>query len=481
MHKTLLIEVLATFDTPMLRKWHQYTTSNYSLSHAPTRELAAYCYQLAPDWQHAGWLKKTAWQKLYPGTPYKELSFNNYISDLLQATFQFIVTEKCLLHPRLYHTLLSEYLVEKNLPKAAHRSLQKWLSTDSHHLDSSEQLLQQIAQYQTTDLLELKQTQRHFTPTLQLQSTSLDHYYLLQQLKLYCEMLNRSHIVQGSYAPLHLKYLLNKYEANEQQEQDQPAIAIYYHLAQLLQGNDALSQLITLEQLIPAHPLAMSMQEKRTLFNYLLNYCVQRINQGDASFYLRVFRLYQELIAESLLLEDGQITQWAYTNIITTASRLSQWDWALDFLETYKAHLPKAALVNAYHYNLAALRYEQKLYKEALAGLNKVEFTDAFYQLAAKTIQLKIYYELQENDAFHALLAASKQFIMRNKQISSAKKNAYQSFLKLVRKLFLLKTQRDYWPTAKWKNQHALLHAELSTTTTNINHRDWLLEALEAL
>jgi len=109
-----------------------------------------------------------------------------------------------------------------------------------------------------------------------------------------------------------------------------------------------------------------------------------------------------------------------------------------------------------------------------LRGLHNIEFTDAFYQLAAKTIQLKIYYLQQEHEAFSALVFASRQFVLRNRQLSTAKKQACQNFLKLIRRLFDLRHQRPYWPAEKWEQRRTQLLERLDNAKYSANNKDWI-------
>lgn len=482
MRKTILAQTLNTLQKGEWKRWSAFIQSPYHVSHEGTQALGIYLAKHLPQGDDTALLKTTIWQQLFPEKPYKELIFNNYVSDLLEATHQFFAVEQLRGRDALRYDLTAHELVARGLYKSAKRTVKKWTDTAANSPTvSADTLLLDSRRAHFDDTLHLLGGQRRYAIALQEKSNRLDQYYVLQQLVNYCEMINRGNIVQGQYQTTYLPDILARYERNDLQLQALPPVAVYYHLCQLLLGNDPDHHYPTLEQLLMHHTDALTAEEKRAVYDYLLNFCVQQINQGQTRYYERIFTIYQQLIAQSLLLREGKLTQWTYTNIITTGSRLLQWEWTETFAEHYADYLPPEDRHNAYHYNVAALRYEQQDYPAALQGLNKVEFTDAFYQLAAKTIQLKTYYQLQESEAFNALLATTRQYVLRNRQLSLQKKKAYQQFLKFLRQLYALRQQKPLLKASQWAKQHQLLHAQLSGIQTPINHKGWLMEEVSKL
>ena len=132
----------------------------------------------------------------------------------------------------------------------------------------------------------------------------------------------------------------------------------------------------------------------------------------------------------------GYLTQWSYINIVTAGIRLREFEWTEQFIRTYREQLDPEVRDNVYAYNLATLYFEQGHFARALQSLQDVEFSDAFYHMAAKLIQLKSYYELDETEAFFSLIEASRKYIRRNRQLSDYQKQSNTNFLKLVSRLF---------------------------------------------
>ena len=163
-----------------------------------------------------------------------------------------------------------------------------------------------------------------------------------------------------------------------------------------------------------------------------------------------------------------------YKNIVTTAIRLKEFQWTEKFINEYKPLLPPDEQHNAYAYNLAAWYHAQNDYRNALFQLQDVEFTDTSYHLGAKIIQLKSYYELDEEEAFYALVEAFKKYNYRSKDLSDYRKKANDNFLKIAKKIFQIKIRRDKSFSQKKKNVDKMLGE-----TEPIANKGWLEECME--
>jgi hypothetical protein len=480
MKKTLLLEIIKAFSSDQLKVWAAYCQASYPITNPRLHELARLLYTFQSDWDNEGLKKEQLWSQLYPQQRYRASSMNNHVSDLLQATYGFLATER-LRRSEEFYVLQIQELLDLGLIQPAQRVLKKWKKSWDDQPEQGAAALKaryQIVQFE--DTLDLLASRRQHTAALQRKSRLLDQYYALEQLTNYCGMLSRQKIVQGQYQLPYLEEIFRRAASGESGLDEQSAVAIYLALARLLsEAEDSPDHFAQLELVLNNHPDALPPSEKRTVYNFVLNYCVQRINLGETHYYQKVLTIYRNLLDENLLLQDQRLSQWTYTNIVTSGSRLKAWEWTEQFLEDYRTYLPPQDQYNAYHYNRTALRYEQGKYDDALQGLHQVEFTDAFYHLAAKTIQLKIYYQREATESFHALLFATRQFVNRNRQLSSLKKKAYLNFLKLARQLFDLAYQRPYWTHAKWQQRYEKLQDRLASNTYTANNKDWVREEMK--
>ena len=92
------------------------------------------------------------------------------------------------------------------------------------------------------------------------------------------------------------------------------------------------------------------------------------------------FELYQQALANDILLENGQLSAFAFTNIISIALKLGQTDWTINFIETYQHYLDIRIKETYVQYSIAKLKFTQRKYPEAMLLLQEVDSTDLFFR-----------------------------------------------------------------------------------------------------
>ena len=179
------------------------------------------------------------------------------------------------------------------------------------------------------------------------------------------------------------------------------------------------------------------------------------------------------MLEKEIIFVNGFLRPWSYKNIITTAIRLKEYDWTEWFIHNYKEKLLPEERENAVAYNLAAFYYAKSDLKSALMQLQDVEFNHASYHIGAKIIQLKSYFELNEEEPFYALVEAFKKYLHRNRDITEFQKKANQNFLKLTKQLFKLKTGKKLW-SIKDYNKRLELFSQKMESTDPLANSNWL-------
>ena len=90
------------------------------------------------------------------------------------------------------------------------------------------------------------------------------------------------------------------------------------------------------------------------------------------------------------------------------------------------------------NFNQALISYHKRDFATALVCLQEVDFKDHLFNLAAKVIQMKIYFESGELDLLDSHLDAMQMYILRKKVIGYHKTN-YKNIIKTTRKLLKIK------------------------------------------
>jgi hypothetical protein len=173
------------------------------------------------------------------------------------------------------------------------------------------------------------------------------------------------------------------------------------------------------------------------LFLLAVNFCIRRINLGDAVFSQDLFDLYREGLTQDVFLENGAISRWSYNNITNAALKTGDIKWALHFVETYRPKLEPAFRDTSYFFNLARCLYEKGAFNDALTALNRIEYDDVLQNLSAKTLQIKIYYHTGAWQVLDSLLDSVRIYIRRKKVLGYHKEN-YTNIVRLTQRLIAL-------------------------------------------
>ena len=425
--------------------------------------------------------KEKLFAQLYPGEIYRPLRLNNLLSDLLALLYEFLAIHHLRAQEDEKWKQVGLYLADQKI--SDHQGHLQKKRSQRHHRNQQRDAsyyLQTMEMAARADQLNIQKGDRQYGEELQKQNDALDHYFFYEKLRIATDMMSRQAVINASYVPTHLPYLETYFETNPSILEKHPSIEVYFQAIKMFQAPDDLQQYQSLKQLVVRHRNLFPEGEQRTLNSYLLNYGVRKVNSGQSDFYGEILSLYQNLIQQDLLLQQGQLSQWTYINVVTAGLRLQDYSWTEQFIHQYKSYLDINIQENVYTYNLASLFMEKGTHGAALQLLQSVSFTDAFYNMAAKIMQLKIFFLDDEVDAFHSLILASIRFLDRNRQLSAYQKKSNQNFIKVCKQLFDLKQKRTYWSAPKAAQKWDGIHQKIETLQP-LGNRNWLKTALQEM
>ena len=137
-------------------------------------------------------------------------------------------------------------------------------------------------------------------------------------------------------------------------------------------------------------------------------------------------------------------------------------------MKQYRNKLPISYRKNGYTYNWAKYNFHIKNYDEVMRLLQDVTYQDVFYNLDSKSMLVKTYYELGEENALTSLLESFKIYLHRNKLVSHHHRTNYLNFITILNSLaFSTKSKKDV----------KLLKRKLKETR-QIADMNWLMEKI---
>lgn len=185
----------------------------------------------------------------------------------------------------------------------------------------------------------------------------------------------------------------------------------------------------------------ISDDELRTIAVIFINICIQQINTNHSEFYEHLLNAYIFLLDKELAFEmNGSLLPAFYKNVVTISLRLNKIDYAEQFAEQYKKFLPVENREDVYAYNIAHIYFYQRKFDDVLTLLAQSKFTDVFYKLSSRVLQIKTFTELTldaENymDILDSSLNAFKKYIYTNKEINAQYAMNYKNFYRIMVKI----------------------------------------------
>ena len=411
--------------------------------------------------------KEKIFRKIFPREPYDDARLRQTMHFLLKAIEEYLVWQELTANPVKTQIALATVYRKRNLPKAFHKSVRQVETQQKKFPFRNEEYLENEFLLEQERYLFLEGKKRTIKMNLQEVSDMLDLKYIVDRLRQSNLMLAHQRIYKASYN-LGLQEEIMQY-VEEKNLLEVPAVGIYYYVYKTIVDQQNPTHFEALTELIRSYSDIFPQEQMRDFYLHAINYCIRRLNAGEESYFREAFELYRQGIEEKILFINNTIDPYLFRNVTSAGLKLKELKWVDDFIHNYKDYLDKQHRENFFKYNLARLRLEQRDYNAAMELLAQTDFDDVLVQMNAKTLLLKIYYELDEFNALESLLESMRTYLNRKELVGSYRLN-YQNIIRYTKKLVRLN------PYDKEKREK--LRKELSTVNP-LAERSWLLAQLD--
>ena len=428
-------------------------------------------YELLCDMRDNGtvYTKAEAFARLYGDAPYNDNWLRHAQSFLVKNIEDFLVHRAVRSDEGLAQQhLTAEYRSRKH-DKSFAQSLQTWqktVATAPQHAETLHRIAEAEQEWQDQNM-PLKADNDNLQTLLDAEERA----FAARKLRTVCTALSYQTMRKTQYNLGILDDLL-RYIEQRNWHNTTPAIGAYYHIYKMLTNEIGLPFFNILIEKLPEYQTVFAAKEYKDLYVNVVNFAIKEINRFGIDkhgicFLRQLFGLYQTGVAKGYLLNQGQITEFTYKNIVAIGLNLGEYVYIRTFLEDYRTALPAADRLTNYRYNLARYFYTLKDYDNAMPLLNQLANTpNTILLLGAKLIQLKMYYELREYDVLDAHLRTFAQFLHRKRSILSYHQTTYKNIIALIKQLMLL-DKND-------KTAAAALRQAIEETNP-LTERAWLL------
>jgi len=457
MYNSNLIKYLQFFDKAILNRWLEYICSPYFNKHQPSIALCKLLYNEYPFTDEKCIDKKLLYKRLNQSKSYDDDNMRWLISNLLRLTEAFIYQEKTVI-PQLENiSLVLLPILKEEFQFTRH----------TYHLKRAEKKLLGKANYEESyklynEIDDANIYKNNFNqPELLLKKNELQHKWLLyENLRNACDIANRRQFVHFESNNAIGEWAINQIKQNEVYK-NEPALMIYYRVYFSITTPADITNYQYLQTLVFKNQNMFEAKEQRNLFYYLLNYSLRKINSGASDFLETAFNLFVKMLDSNMFLQGDSFPENVFKNIITIALRLNKTDWVKQFIEDYAKQLPIDVATNAHQYNMANYYYHIGEMNKAMQQLINVEYTNINYNLDSKALLLRIYFDMDEEEAFDAHFNAFKVYLIRNKLLANKKHRRYYNLFRFTNRLYHLKSKVAYQSKEKTKQQLKSLQKQM--------------------
>ena len=429
------------------------------------QRLYQYLIRFAPQYKSA----KVARASIQKALNWGDKKLTDRSSQLLQGLGQCLAVSELLSDPLEQQLRLMDIYENLELDKhyqSAKRQAQKALSNIKRRGPDFF-----IKQYKLNQLEARAQEtyQRKHKPSLQAAADALDEFYLSSKLDYILEMTSAGSVLDIPYDIRHADAI--KQWASQPPYLGSPLIDLYRVTLLLIEKPQEEEHFIQLRTLLEHHHAEIPEGILKHLYTYLLNHCTSQITKhGNAKFYQYYLDINTKLIDQGLILEEGLLLPWRYSNLITVGLRTGKLKWTRQFLDRYRSYLPSEDNENTYNYNLAHCLYYERKVDDALLLLLQLDLRDPLLAIAAKNLTAKIYWENDQLELLLNFLENYRLYIYRQQLAKSGLKKRVKNFIDFTRRLAKIP---DFEPERRKE-----LLSELPKPAEILEH-EWLVKQLE--
>lgn len=468
MEKSNLVSILRTFDKKEVRdfrKWLQSPAHNQ-------REDVVNLYEYFMTGQHLTiekfLVKERVFQSIFPKRTYNDSEMRQTMHFLFKAIEGFLAYNELFKDQVRSQTMLAKVYRQRQLPKLFKKAMDTSLKTQEKQPFRNHQYFENEYALQFEQYSYLSGLGRNVPYNLQEVSDANDKAYLANKLQLSCFMMAHQKVFNADYQLRFIDTLLDQLEADHT-FLDIPAIAIYYYGYKAVTQKDDEESYKKLKEQIFRHEGIFPRQENRIILLMANNFCISQINAGKNSYFRESFELYDLGIKKEIFLENGILSRFTYSNAIITALNLNEYEWVEQFIAGHSDYLEAKHRDNYVRFYRARLHFERGEYTTAMRLFAQYEYDDILMSLHAKTMLLKMYYELDEFNALDSLIDSMRTYIHR-KKVMGYHKTVFKNLLRYTRKILKVRPN-DRTAVMKLKQEIAVAEP--------LMERKWLLEQLD--
>ena len=469
--KIKVFDILKTLSKDELKKFSEYLSSSLFNKRKVLADLFEVYRKYHPEYSDLNLTKEKVFKKLFPGKKYSDEMFRNLNSLLLTLAEDFL---SFLNYSNDTLALKKHLLAEIN-----HRKI---LTLFGKNFDESMKILDSTGQkdygyFYNHYMLYLQKDiynsiiNKFSKEDIILSEKSFLTFFTIKLLELQNYILYQCRIL-GLDRSLFLdeKFTDNIISQIPGEMMRLPQIRIYYNSYKLeLKGKEKYYK--ELKRLLGKYGHLLKKEEIYNKYIDMINYIKNRYSTKNVKTNSELFQLRKEIIERNLLMENT-IKNMFFINLVKSALKVKEFEWIFGFINNYRSLLIPKYREITYNLSLALYYFEKGEYGQSLSFASQVKYEDNFYNLQAKNLTLRIFYETEQYEDLLSSISSYRMYLSKNRTLKKEELGSHSLFLNYLVKLLRIREQNKY---------HKLNDLICEMSENNFTNNLWLIEKANAL
>ena len=474
MKNSQLIKLLKTFDTKEIKRFSEFISSPYFNKNKNVIKLFKVVLKAHPDFKKI--TRENIFLKLFPGKKYNGNTLRVLIHYLYENARKFLAYSRIETDIYVYKDELVHELFERELYNESMKEIDKTISElEKTDIRDSEYFFSKYT-FENLKLfcirrIKQKKYEKYITkPSFEEPFKNLTRYFFSKLLISYTVVLNTKKMYNIDIDTVLFEKLFPFF--NYELFNDNPLIKIYYYIVMTLKTNDE-KYFYMLKNYIQKQEKFLTPIELYNVYTNLQNFCRGKIEAGEKHFQREYFEILKLNLEKKIYKFFPFMNQNFYKNVLSTAAQLKEFDWADNFIKSYKNELHPDFREDVYCYCKVYLEAGKNNFEKSLDYLSTLKTDNLYLKIDLKLLQARIYYELNWYDVLNSAIDSNRHFLKSNKFITKNKRSQYSTFIKLLSSLNNAQLKKDEMKIMELKDK---IHK-----TEDLLWKDWFIKKVEEL
>lgn len=481
MYKSNLIEILSSLSYKEVKNFVDFVNSPFYNKNEGVIKLMNYLRKYHGSYDEINSEKEKVFKKIFHGAVYNDAFLSSLIFKLNQLAEDFITINEFQKNNTAYSIQQSEALLDRKLDRQAKKIIEQTSSRIEKTDTEDENYF-----YNRYKLEKLKHTiySRTYSPLtvkdkpdegLLSESDNLIKFFLIEILRRYRYILNKSKTVNSKYDPDLLNEILEYLSKTGSKFLNIKLLDILYKQIRLMLDPDNEKLFYELKDALTNDRINIENGERRDGITVLNNYCIDKLYLGKEEYRSNMHYLNKYIVANNLFsrIKRGYFEPASFKNIVIIALSQQENDWTLKFIEKYYKELSPDTRADTYNFCYSKYHFNTGEFEKSLSYLNKVNYSTIHDKFSGRTMLALIHYELNNYETLLNTTESFRKFIANDKLLTEQHKTTNSNFIKFITHLCRIKSGSS--------NEEPGIIKEKIIECGNIIYRKWLIEKADEL